>query len=245
MPPPIVQLEGVSRSYRDGERTIHALRGIDLEIEPGTAAALMGQSGSGKSTLLHLMGALEVPSAGRIAVEGRPLHEMTDRELTRLRLTRIGFVFQFFHLLPTLTVLENLTLPAELSGLRGERAVSRARELAAAVGVEARLNLYPDRLSGGEQQRVAIARSLMLEPPLLLADEPTGNLDSETGGRVLELLFGAARERATTLVMATHSEEAARLASRRIVLHDGRIAADTRGEPGDAPISGPSPRAGA
>jgi len=225
---PIIRLEAVSRHYQDGERTVRALDGVDLTVPPGETLALTGRSGSGKSTLLHLIGGLDWPSSGTVTVAGQALQSLSDGALTALRLRTIGFVFQFFHLIPTLTVLENLTLPAELAGLGGAEARRRAHRLAEAVEMSAHLGKYPERLSGGEQQRVAIARALLLEPPLLVADEPTGNLDSETAARVLDLLFGLARARGTTLLLATHSDEAARHAARRIVLHDGRIAEDRK-----------------
>jgi putative ABC transport system ATP-binding protein len=224
---PIVELQSVTRVYEDGKRVVRALDGIDLSVQAGGTLALMGRSGSGKSTLLHLIGALEPPSTGSVRVDGVELRLLNDGALTDLRLRRIGFVFQFFHLVPTLTVLENLTLPAELAGLTLRAGRSQARQLAESVKLTDMLDQYPDRLSGGEQQRVAVARSLMLEPPLVLADEPTGNLDSDNGALVLELLFGLARERGATVILATHSEEAARLAARRIVLKDGRIFSDT------------------
>jgi putative ABC transport system ATP-binding protein len=236
----MILLEAVSRHFEDGERGVRALDGIDLSVARGETVALMGRSGSGKSTLLHLVGGLDWPSAGRVTVAGQPLHKLSDEALTALRLRTIGFVFQFFHLVPTLTVLENLTLPAELAGLGGRERRRRARALAEAVGVAGRLTQYPDRLSGGEQQRIAIARGLMLDPPLLLADEPTGNLDSETGSQVLSLLFALARQRGMTLVMATHSEEAARLARRRIVLRDGRVASDSGEAAVTSGASGPA-----
>ena len=223
----MVCLERVSRIYRDGDREVRALADIDLTIRRGETVALAGSSGSGKSTLLHLIGGLEWPSTGRVTVAGQALHLMSDAALTRFRRTHIGFVFQFFHLLPALSVEENLIFPAEMSGWSGKAARRRAHRLAEELGISAHTSAFPDRLSGGEQQRVAIARSLMLDPPLLMADEPTGNLDSETGGVVLDILFRAARERGTTLLLATHSTDAARRAGRRIELHDGRIAADT------------------
>ena len=202
------------------------MTGIDLQVPAGQTVALVGRSGSGKSTLLHLIGGLEVPSAGRVEVDGQDLTALDDAALTRFRLTRIGFVFQFFHLLPALTVWENLLLPAELASTARSVAETRARALLAAIGLTERANSHPDRLSGGEQQRVAVARALLLEPALLLADEPTGNLDSQTGQQVLDLLWTLARERGTTLVIATHSPELARRADRRIALADGRMVED-------------------
>jgi len=223
----IVELERVSRGYADGQREILALAGVDLRVPAGQTVALLGKSGSGKSTLLHLIGGLEHPSGGRIRVRGQALHELNDAQLTAFRLRHVGFVFQFFHLLPTLTVHENLLLPAELAGLAHRESLARAAALLEAVGLDGRRDTTPDRLSGGEQQRVAIARGLMLEPELVLADEPTGNLDSDTGAQVLELLLGLTRSRGTTLIVATHSGDLAARMQRRVELRDGRIVADT------------------
>ncbi len=235
----MIRLDGVSRTYRDGDRDISALKDIDLHIPPGSSVALEGKSGSGKSTLLHLMGGVEWPSVGRITVAGQALGAMTDAELTKFRLRHIGFVFQFYHLLPTLTVMENLALPAELAGLPGRERAARVRSRLEEVGLSARRNTYPDRLSGGEQQRVAIARALLLDPPVLLADEPTGNLDSETGNAVLDLMWRLAAVHGTTLVIATHSSVLAARVERRIELEDGRIVRDSappRGAAGTDPL---------
>ena len=223
----MIRLDGVSRTYRDGDRDISALKAVHLHIPPGCSVALEGKSGSGKSTLLHLMGGVEWPSAGRITVAGQALGAMTDAELTKFRLRHIGFVFQFFHLLPTLTVMENLALPAELAGLPSRERGVRARARLEEVGLADRGGTYPDRLSGGEQQRVAVARALMLDPPVLLADEPTGNLDSETGNAVLDLMWKLAATHNTTLVIATHSHALAARLERRIELQDGRIVSDS------------------
>ncbi|MBI3991783.1 MAG: ABC transporter ATP-binding protein [Candidatus Lambdaproteobacteria bacterium] len=225
----IVELERVSRGYADGQREILALAGIDLRVPAGQTVALLGKSGSGKSTLLHLIGGLEHPSGGRIRVRGQALHEMNDAQLTTFRLRHVGFVFQFFHLLPTLSVYENLLLPAELAGLPHREGQARASALLAGVGLAQRGHAMPDRLSGGEQQRVAIARGLMLEPELVLADEPTGNLDSDTGRQVLELLLELTRVKGTTLIIATHSGDLAARLQRRVELRDGRIVADSDG----------------
>ncbi len=200
-----------------------ALAGVDLDVAPGEAVALMGASGSGKSTLLHLLGALDTPSSGSLEVDGKALHALDDAALSRFRRERLGFVFQFFHLLPTLSVLENVLMPARLAGTSGPEAQRRAQALLERVGLAGREKESPDVLSGGQQQRVAIARALVTRPVLLLADEPTGNLDSASSAGVLQLLAELMREQQATLVMATHSAEAARIAGRIVRLRDGRI----------------------
>jgi putative ABC transport system ATP-binding protein len=202
---------------------VQALAGVDLDVATGESVALMGASGSGKSTLLHLLGALDVPTAGSIEVDGRALQTLNDGELSRFRRERLGFVFQFFHLLPTLSVLENVMLPGHLAGLRSDESATRARELLARVGLAGRENDHPDVLSGGQQQRVALARALITKPVLLLADEPTGNLDSASSNDVLQLIAELVREKQMTLVMATHSAEAAKIAGRTVRLKDGRV----------------------
>ncbi|MEE8435712.1 MAG: ABC transporter ATP-binding protein [bacterium] len=223
----MIHLENVSRNYLDGDREIQALANVSLNIPRGETVALSGRSGSGKSTLLHLMGGLEGPSSGTVTVEGNRLNDMPDRALTAFRLRHIGFIFQFFHLIPTLTVLQNLMLPAELAGMTRAAGRSRALSLLEAVSLADRSQTMPDRLSGGEQQRVAVSRSLMLDPTVVLADEPTGNLDSESGARVLEMLWDMTRSRGSTLVIATHSAEVAGRAARSIEMRDGRIVRDT------------------
>lgn len=238
----IVEIENVSRQYRDGSREIHALSDVNLQIATGETVALLGESGSGKSTLLHLMGGVEHPSHGEIRIRGQALGGMNDEALTGFRLRNIGFVFQFFHLLPTLSVRENLMLPTELAGLPRKTGMQRATELLSAVNLAQRIDTYPDKLSGGEQQRVAIARGLMLEPTLVLADEPTGNLDSDNGEQVLDLLLDLTLTRDTTLIVATHSEEIAARMRRRIELRDGRVIGDS-GAPATSsatPPAGPS-----
>jgi putative ABC transport system ATP-binding protein len=185
--------------------------------------ALLGPSGSGKSTLLNLISGIDTPDRGRVLIGGVPLNEVSERERTLFRRRHIGFVFQFFNLLPTLTVEENLLLPLELTGDLGDKDLGKARELLEHVGLGPRGNAFPDRLSGGEQQRVAVARALIHEPDLVLADEPTGNLDSETGGRILHLLTTLARERGVTLLVVTHSSEIARAADRVLQIRDGGL----------------------
>jgi ABC-type lipoprotein export system ATPase subunit len=213
----------VRKAYRQGENEIVALAGVSIDIPRGAFAAIMGPSGSGKSTLLHLMGGLDRPSGGELLVDGRLIGQMADDEVTLFRRTNIGFVFQFFNLLPTLTALENVTLPLVLDGRSKAEADQRAALLLEKVGLEKRRHHLPEALSGGEIQRVAIARALAFNPPILLADEPTGNLDSKTGQDVLSLLRQINQEHGSTVVMATHSQEAARGADRTIYLRDGRV----------------------
>ena len=208
---------------RPGAAAVQALAGVDLDVAPGEAVALMGASGSGKSTLLHLIGGLDTPSSGEIVVDGKSLGTLDDTELSRFRRTRVGFVFQFFHLLPTLSVLENVMLSGRLAGAPDQETQARAAKLLERVGLAARASDNPDILSGGEQQRVALARALVNQPVLLLADEPTGNLDSAASTNVLALLTELVRENNATLVMATHSEEAAKIAGRIVRLKDGKI----------------------
>jgi ABC-type lipoprotein export system ATPase subunit len=213
----------VHKAYRQGENEVVALVGVSTDIPRGAFAAIMGPSGSGKSTLLHLMGGLDRPSGGELLVDGRLVGQMADDEVTLFRRTNIGFVFQFFNLLPTLTALENVTLPLVLDGRSKAEADQRAALLLEKVGLEKRRHHLPEALSGGEIQRVAIARALAFNPPILLADEPTGNLDSKTGQDVLSLLRQINQERGSTVVMATHSQEAAHCADRTIYLRDGRV----------------------
>jgi putative ABC transport system ATP-binding protein len=214
---------GVERAYEEGERRHTVLRGVEMELAAGTFVALVGPSGSGKSTLLNLAGGIDTPDAGSIEVDGVPLHTLSERERTLFRREKIGFVFQFFNLIPTLTVEENLLLPLELRGAVTSESKRRARALLARVGLGDRASAWPDRLSGGEQQRVAVARALVHEPALVLADEPTGNLDLETGTRVMDLMEGLLREAGTTLVMVTHSEELARRMDRVLELRGGTV----------------------
>jgi len=205
---------------------IRALDGVDLNVPAGDAVALMGASGSGKSTLLHLIGALDAPSGGEIQVDGKALHQLNDTELSRFRRERLGFIFQFFHLMPSLSVLENVLLPVRLARLPEGEFHARAKELIGRVGLSGREESPPDALSGGQQQRVALARALVTKPAVLLADEPTGNLDSANSTAVLELITQLVRENGTTLVMATHSDDAARICGRIVRMKDGRITND-------------------
>ncbi|HGE8240239.1 ABC transporter ATP-binding protein [Aeromonas sp. 82P] len=218
---PIIVVKGLGKSVRLGQESLTILEGIDLQVNSGETVALVGASGSGKSTLLGLLAGLDLPSQGDIEILGKSLGELDEEGRARLRAEQIGFVFQSFLLLPTMTALENVMLPAEL---RGERDCEpRARELLAAVGLGERLHHLPPRLSGGEQQRVAIARAFMTRPSLLLADEPTGNLDSKTGEKVIELLFELNRKHGTTLVVVTHDHQLAERCKRQLVMTAGRL----------------------
>ncbi len=226
--PPLYLLEGVERRYERGGTTVHALRGVDLEIEAGELVAVEGPSGSGKSTLLQLLGALDSPTAGRVDFDGTPLADAGDKKLTTLRSTSIGFVFQQFNLIPTLTARENVEiamLPTKVP--RAERSARSAR-LLAQVGLADRADHLPSRLSGGEQQRVAVARALANGPRVLLADEPTGNLDTVTADEVVTLLADLCADEGVTVVLVTHDEDVASRARRRIRLRNGEVASDTR-----------------
>ena len=218
-----VELSRVVKVYREGESERVVLREVDLSVSQGEIVVLLGRSGSGKSTLLNLVSGIDRPTSGTVRVHGVELAGLSETERTRLRRRRIGFIFQFFNLIPTLTVEENLRLPLELNAVDG--AVGRARALAllAEVGLADRAASFPDRLSGGEQQRVAVARALVHDPALVLADEPTGNLDSESARQVLDRLAGLARRAGKTVIAASHSAEVAALADRVLTLADGRL----------------------
>ena len=220
----MIEVKGLKKSIRNGARVVEILRGIDLVIPKGQFAAIMGASGSGKSTLLGLLAGLDSPSEGEVILDGIAIGKLEEDKLAEVRGQRIGFVFQSYQLIPTLTALENVMLPYELNA-RGD-ARKKAEPLLVAVGLQDRLHHYPVQLSGGEQQRVALARAFVMEPPIVLADEPTGNLDSANGQHVLELLGERQRESATTLVLVTHDPQIAERANRRIVLKDGMVVAD-------------------
>jgi putative ABC transport system ATP-binding protein len=228
VPPPTYALEGVEKVYGSGEGAVAALSGIDLVIEAREVVAIVGASGSGKTTLLQLLGALDRPSAGRILCNGRDLSEMGDGELSRLRRDVIGFVFQQFNLIPTLGARQNVEAAAASSDMSADERRGRATELLDAVGLAARAEHLPSQLSGGEQQRVAIARALMNRPSVLLADEPTGNLDTGTGAEILALLQAVAAENAQTVVLITHEHAVAEAAPRVITLRDGSVLSDSR-----------------
>ena len=229
---PLVRLDDVRLTLRSAAGPVEVLRGLSLEIAAGETVAVVGPSGSGKSTLVMVLGGLERPSAGRVHVAGYDLGLLGEDALARLRRTEIGIVFQSFHLLPTMTALENVAIPLELAGRRD--AFAAAADGLAAVGLDHRLGHYPAQLSGGEQQRVAIARGFAAGPKLLLADEPTGNLDGVTGRLVIDCLFEHRARHGTTLVLITHDESLAERCARRVRLADGRIAADRTSVPGSA-----------
>ncbi|MCB1919102.1 MAG: ABC transporter ATP-binding protein [Candidatus Competibacteraceae bacterium] len=218
-----IKIRRLTRSYAEGEQQRVIFANLDLDIERGGFIVLLGQSGSGKSTLLNLLGGIDLPDAGRIEINGQVLTDLHECDRTRFRRRHIGFVFQFFNLIPTLTAEENLLLPLELNGLATAEQRDRALELLDNIGLGDRRHSFPERLSGGEQQRLAIARALVHGPLLLLADEPTGNLDMETGERILELLLKLHQQAGTTIVMVTHSHEVAARADRMLVLESGHI----------------------
>jgi putative ABC transport system ATP-binding protein len=220
----LIRCRGLERTYRGGTR---ALRGVDLDIAREAFVVLAGPSGSGKSTLLHLIGAMDQPTAGQLEVEGQDLAALGDSAAARYRLNKVGFVFQFFNLTPTLRVLDNVALPGRLAGQAAAQARARATELLDRVGLAEKASEYPDRLSGGQQQRVAIARALMNRPRLLLADEPTGALDRQTGDEVLSLMVEAAAETQATLLIATHDPGVMARGQRVVRLVDGRLATDS------------------
>ncbi|MGE0593610.1 MAG: ABC transporter ATP-binding protein [Vicinamibacterales bacterium] len=216
----MIQLRGVSKTVMSGDHALTILHPLDLTIADGQFLAIVGPSGSGKSTLLGLLAGLDAPTTGSILVGGVDITRLSEDGLAKLRGAQIGFVFQFFHLVPSLTALENIMVPMEIAGRRD--AMARGRQLLDEVGLAERGHHYPSQLSGGEQQRVAIARALANDPPIILADEPTGNLDSTTGRHILDLLLNVRRERRTTMVLVTHDLELAALADERLVLRDGR-----------------------
>jgi len=219
----VLAARGIGKTVKSGDRDLVILRDIELEVMPGEAVAIVGASGSGKSTLLALLAGLDTPSAGTVELDGESLFALDEDARAELRGRTVGFVFQSFQLLPSLTALENVMLPLELAGR--EDAESAAREILARVGLAERLQHYPKHLSGGEQQRVALARAFVVQPKLLLADEPTGSLDAEAGEAVIALLFQMNRESGTTLVLVTHDEQLAQRCTRTVRLAAGRIAA--------------------
>ncbi len=223
----MLRAEDVHRRYRTGTEEVHAVRGVSLDIAAGDFVAIVGASGSGKSTLLHLFGAVDAPSTGRIMFEGRDISQLSDADATRLRLTRMGFVFQRFYLMPTLSALENVALPMAEAGVGKAERLARAQELLTYVGLGARGAHRPSQLSGGEQQRVAVARALANRPALLLADEPTGELDAATGTALIDLLHQLNRD-GLTCVLVTHDEALAKTAHRVVTMRDGQVVSDVR-----------------
>ncbi|MBS2026919.1 MAG: ABC transporter ATP-binding protein [Deltaproteobacteria bacterium] len=222
----MIELVDVQKVYRRGQSEVHALRGVNLTVPDGQFLSIMGPSGSGKSTLLNVLGALDVPSTGKIRIEGKELEKLDDKALSIFRRDRIGFVFQFFNLLPTLTAIENVMLPSLLAGAPRQAIAARAQELLERVGLGKRMQHRPDELSGGEMQRVAVARALSTKPALLLADEPTGNLDSTASREILGLIREVTRERQVTVVMVTHDPQAAQVGDRLVRFADGRVVSD-------------------
>ncbi|MFV9504249.1 MAG: ABC transporter ATP-binding protein [Oscillochloridaceae bacterium umkhey_bin13] len=225
---PVLQAQNVRKQYQMGEVTVDALAGVSLTVEKGEFVAAMGPSGSGKSTLLHLLGGLDGPSEGEITLAGQPLAHLSDNAITLVRRRKVGFIFQFYNLLPTLTAEENVALPLLIDGQRLERHQPKIDQLLALVGLSERRHHRPDQLSGGQQQRVAIARAFVNDPAIVLADEPTGNLDSRSGTTILELLRRACDELGATIVMVTHDPRAASYADRVVFLKDGHLVRELR-----------------
>ncbi len=225
---PLVVLDHISKSYEEGGTARPILRDLSATFARGEFVVLLGRSGSGKSTLLNLVSGIDTPTTGEVLIDGAPITRMSERERTLFRRDNIGFIFQFFNLVPTLTVFENLLLPLELSGHADKQGRDHAVELLEQVGLADRRGVYPDRLSGGEQQRIAIARALVHDPLLVLADEPTGNLDVETGQHVLDMLDTLTRQAGKNLLMVTHSEEVATIADRIFRMQDGHIVEDLK-----------------
>jgi putative ABC transport system ATP-binding protein len=221
----LIQVQNAKKVIQNGARRVEILKGISLTIPAGQFVAIVGASGSGKSTLLGLLAGLDSPSSGEIWLDGVPIHNLEEGQLAAVRGNKIGFVFQSYQLIPTLTALENVLLPFELNA--SGNGLDKARSLLKSVGLAERMDHYPIQLSGGEQQRVALARAFVVEPPIVMADEPTGNLDSTNGRLVLDLLLDRNKRAGTTLVLVTHDAEVAAMADRKIVLRDGQIVEDT------------------
>lgn len=220
---PVIQVEDVTKDLRLGKHTIYVLRGVSLAVEAGEMVSIVGPSGSGKSTLLGILGGLDTPTSGRVLIDNIDITHMNEAQLTEVRNEKIGFIFQFFNLIPSLTALENVALPVQFARKPRYNPTRRAKELLTLLGLGDRLNHRPSELSGGQQQRVAIARALANDPPLILADEPTGNLDSESGQTVLEALQNIRRESGTTIILVTHDPDLASVADRILTLVDGQL----------------------
>jgi lipoprotein-releasing system ATP-binding protein len=223
-----VEARGLKKTYRDGARRVDVLTDIDLRVEPGEFVSVVGPSGSGKSTLLHLLGALDQPDAGAVEIGGTSLADLDPRELASFRNRTIGFVFQFQELLPDFDAEENVMMPGRIAGLEVSALRRRARELLAEVGLEQRMDHFPNELSGGERQRVALCRALLLEPPLLLADEPTGNLDPKSGDQIFNLMLELQARHGTTAMVVTHNPELARRCGRLLRLESGTLQPQSR-----------------
>jgi putative ABC transport system ATP-binding protein len=223
----MIDLAGVSKHF-DGRRRVTALENVDLHVGRGELLSIVGPSGSGKSTLLNLIGSLDRPTSGEVRIDGKALSALSDDELTLVRRDTIGFIFQFFNLLPSLTCIENVALPLHLRGWPRKKSRERAEELLGLVGLAARLDHVPEELSGGERQRVAIARALSIYPPILLADEPTGNLDTRTGADILQLMTDLHQRLGATVLIVTHDRSVAEICPRTVALRDGRIVEDVR-----------------
>ena len=219
----MIDASGLRKIYSNGSRELAVLKGIDLKVKRSEVLAVLGPSGAGKSTLLHILGGLDLPTAGKVLVDGVDIYSLGDKERSDIRNRKIGFVFQFYHLLPEFDALENVLLPLLIKGMGGKNSRDRGVELLKAVGLENRMSHKPGQLSGGEQQRVAIARALMNEPELLLCDEPTGNLDSETGKNIIDLLWELNKSRKMTLMIVTHDAQIAKGAGRVLQIRDGKI----------------------
>jgi lipoprotein-releasing system ATP-binding protein len=221
---PLIQVRALQKVFKKGRTKIHALKGIDLIVKAGERVAIAGASGAGKTTLLHILGTLDRPTQGEVLYQGVDIFSRPERTLAELRNRDIGFIFQFYNLLPEFNALENTMMPALIQGMDKKEAQDQAEEILTEVGLKDRMRHKPGELSGGEQQRVAVARALVLRPALLLADEPTGNLDSKTGERIMRLIFSLNRAKGVTLIVVTHNEALARRFPRRIFLTDGRMA---------------------
>lgn len=219
----IIELRNITKNYQMGKTEVNALRGVNLVLQEGKYYSIVGSSGSGKSTLMHIIGCMDAPSTGEVWVDGVAVHDMNETQRTQIRATTIGFIFQAFHLNPILTVLENVAIAAQFLGIPSKTAKQRAKEWLTRVGLEHRIHHYPSELSGGEQQRVAIARALIKEPKLILADEPTGNLDSKTGLEIILLMQTLNKESGSTILQVTHDSEIAEMSDQIIYFKDGLI----------------------
>ncbi len=230
----LIKAEGLTKIYGKGDMAVTALNSVSLSVDAGEFVAVMGPSGCGKSTLLYLLGGLDTPTSGTVWIDGQALAGLNDNDLTKLRRREIGFIFQFYNLIPILTATENAALPVTLDGLRSSKAKAKARTWLERVGLGDRLDSHPDQLSGGQQQRVAIARALVAEPTLVLADEPTGNLDTHASDEISELLSQVANEWGRAVIMVTHDPRVAARADRVLLLKDGAVVEDIKPEPHEA-----------